>query len=205
MSKPRHLQVTTFAAAFALLSAPAFAHLTNDAHTHSAFATGFGHPLFGLDHLLAMVAVGIWAAQRGGRMTWALPLTFVAVMTIGGLLGMGGVGIPLVEPGIAASVLILGLLIATAARTPAWMSLALVALFALFHGHAHGTEFPAGQAAAVYTIGFALATALLHALGISAALLTTRLAASAERRDMMIRVGGGLVTAAGVFLAAGVL
>ncbi len=202
----RHTMFRTLpiAAAMVALSSPAFAHLTADQHAHNGFATGFGHPVSGLDHLAAMVAVGLWAAQRGGRLIWALPATFVGVMLLGGALGMAGIGMPLVEPAISASVLILGLLIATAVRLPAPASVVLVGLFALFHGHAHGTELPAGVTGAVYTVGFALATALLHGVGIGAALGLSRVMKSEARRDMALRLGGGAIAAAGALMVAGV-
>lgn len=135
----------------------------------SGFGAGFVHPFAGLDHLLAMVAVGLWAAQFGGRWLWAIPLAFVSAMLAGGLLGFAGLTLPLVEPVIAASVLALGLLTMFRIRLHT-AGLALVAAFALFHGVAHGTELPAAAGALPYAAGFVLATALLHALGLAAGL-----------------------------------
>ena len=113
--------------------------------------------------MLAMVAVGLWAGLNGGRALWAWPVAFVGVMLAGGALGMAGVAVPMVEPGILASVIVLGLLVLTAARLPVALGAALVGVFALLHGHAHGAELPTEAAAATYAAGFALATALLHA------------------------------------------
>ncbi len=140
------------------------------AHTGSqhpgGFGYGFGHPLGGLDHLLAMLAVGLWAAQVGGRATWAVPLCFVTLMAVGGGLGMAGATIPMVEAGILASVLVLGLLIAFSAKLPLWFSTVLVGVFAVFHGLAHGAEMPVSVSGLEYALGFILATALLHLAGI---------------------------------------
>jgi urease accessory protein len=137
---------------------------------HPADAAGFVHPFTGLDHLLAMLAVGIWAAQLGGRWTWAVPLAFVGSMALGGALGFGGVRLPLVEPTIAASVLVLGLLVVL--RVQLRMSgLALAGVFALFHGIAHAAEIPGEASRIVYSAGFVCATALLHAAGVGLGML----------------------------------
>ncbi|MDR2220098.1 MAG: HupE/UreJ family protein [Methylobacillus sp.] len=143
------------------------------AHAHpvvtdaaSGFAFGFAHPFSGLDHLAAMVAVGLWAAQLGGRAIRLVPLTFIGVMVLGGMLGMAGISLPLAEQGIVLSVLLLGVMIAASVRLPLWLSCSLVGLFALCHGHAHGSEMPVGSVAATYALGFVLATAALHVSGI---------------------------------------
>ncbi|CAO3404643.1 HupE/UreJ family protein [Azospirillum sp. 11R-A] len=145
-----------------------------DAHTFGAhdagFAHGFLHPIGGWDHLLAMVAVGLWAAQRGGAALWALPAAFVTAMIGGGLLGMTGIELPAVELGIAGSVIALGALIAAQSRLSLPVSLVVVSAFALFHGHAHGAEMPEAAQPLLYGLGFALATALLHGAGVGAAL-----------------------------------
>ncbi|MFA6287242.1 MAG: HupE/UreJ family protein [Opitutaceae bacterium] len=138
------------------------------------FSGGFVHPLGGWDHLLAMIAVGLWAAQLGGRARWLVPAAFVSVMTLGAVLGHGGLQIAGTEQGIAASVLVLGLLVATAARLPAAASMAIVGVFALFHGLAHGAEMPATSAGLSYGLGFVLATSLLHAAGLGLGQLTAR-------------------------------
>ncbi|MCR0984555.1 HupE/UreJ family protein [Roseomonas populi] len=151
--------------ALALLPLPALAH-TGLGHV-AGFTAGFAHPLGGADHLMAMVAVGLWAGLIGGRATWALPLAFLAAMTAGGALGMAGIGLPMVEAGIAGSVIVLGALVALAVRPPLAVALGLAALFGLFHGHAHGAEMAPGAGAAGYAAGFLLATAALHALGLA--------------------------------------
>jgi len=159
---------------------------------------GIAHPLTGLDHLLAMFAVGLWAAQRGGRAIWFVPLTFVLVMTIGAALGMSGVSIPLVEPGIAISVLILGIFVATAVRLPLAISAAIVGLFALFHGHAHGAEIPATASGLTYTVGFIAATNFLHATAISVSLAAHRLHSSQP-----IRYAGAVIAVRGLLFCIG--
>jgi urease accessory protein len=165
MNKHQSTRLTTLvAAAFAFAPALAQAH---PGHAPGAnFTHGFVHPMMGLDHVLAMVAVGLWAAQLGGRAAWLVPAAFVSVMTAGAGLGMSGVHLPFVEQGIFASVLVLGLLIATAARLPLAASAAIVGVFALFHGVAHGTEMPASVSGLAYAAGFALATAILHGVGL---------------------------------------
>ena len=173
------------------------------AHTYGVHGAGFGagfvHPLGGLDHILAMVAVGIWAAQIGGRAMWLLPAAFVAAMLGGGLVGMTGVSLPMIEFGIVASVVLLGGLIALQSRLPLPVTMLLVALFALFHGHAHGLEAPTAAAPVLYASGFALATALLHGAGIGLALIASGL--SSVR---VVRLAGGAIAAGGLALAAGI-
>lgn len=170
-----------------------FAHPGTTAHAHSIL-DGAAHPLMGFDHILAMLAVGLWAAQRGGRQIWLMPAVFVGSMLAGGMMGALGVPMPAVESGIAASVLILGLAVATAAKLPAAPSLAMIGFFAVLHGHAHGTEITGGSAA-LYSLGFAASTALLHAAGIG--LAATSRKAMAEG---IIRVGGGSIAAAGLLM-----
>ena len=133
------------------------------------------HPITGLDHILAMVTVGILAYQIGGRALWLVPTTFLAVMAAGGLLGVAGVSFYFVEPGIAASVVVLGIIVALALKPPVALAMALVALFAVFHGYAHGIEAPLDGSAAVYGAGFLVATALLHATGIAFGMLVGRI------------------------------
>jgi urease accessory protein len=136
---------------------------------------GLRHPLTGVDHICAMLAVGLWAAQRRGRAIWVIPLTFVLVMILGGMLGMSGIRLPFVEQGILLSVVVLGLLVTAAIQLPLAASAFIVGLFALLHGHAHGTELAASMSAMSYALGFVVATALLHTIGISVGLLTQRL------------------------------
>jgi urease accessory protein len=180
-----------------LFDATSNAALAHSGIDHAlSFASGFTHPFTGLDHLLAMVAVGLWAGLNGGRALWAWPVAFVGVMIGGGALGMAGIGLPLVEPGILASVVVLGLLVLAATRLPIAAGAVLVGLFALLHGHAHGEELPTAAAAASYSAGFALATAALHALGLGVACFS----ATANAR-LAVRAGGALVAAAGLYLA----
>jgi len=167
------------------------------AHGESVFLSGLTHPFFGLDHLLAMLAVGLWAAQAGGRAAWALPAAFLSVMALGGALGLNGVELPLVEAGILASVFVLGLAILFAMKAPLYASLPLVALFALFHGHAHGAE-AAGHSGWAYGAGFVLATAMLHGAGVGLGL-----ALRGERKTYALRAAGGAVAAAAVLMAVG--
>jgi urease accessory protein len=183
----------TLASLFAV-SGAAEAH-TGHEHAFS-FVAGLAHPWSGLDHMLAMVAVGLWAGLNGGRALWAWPAAFVGMMTVGGVLGIAGVPMPMVESGILASVIVLGLLVLAAARLPLAIGAALVAAFALLHGHAHGAELPTEAAAVSYAAGFALATALLHGAGLGVAYL-----AGGERGALLVRGAGALVAVAGVALA----
>lgn len=188
--------MTRLAALLVTLAGPAVAY----AHTGAAGGTGFHHglvhPLGGLDHLLAMLAVGIWAAQLGGRAVWAVPTTFVLTMALGGALALGGGSLPLVEQGIAASVLILGLAIAGAWRLPLAISTSLVASFAVFHGLAHGAEMPAAGSGLAYGAGFVLSTAALHLSGFGVATVLQ------HAREGLVRVAGTLVALGGVYLIA---
>ena len=179
---------------FFLLPTLAQAHPGIPGHTHG-FANGLAHPLTGLDHLCAMVAVGLWAAQRGGRALWLVPSVFVSVMVLGGALGMAAVPIPFVEPGIVASVLVLGVLIAAAVRLPLAVSLLVVGVFAVFHGYAHGAEMPATASGLAYGLGFAAATASLHLVGIGLGLLAQRFGSA-----RLVRYAGGAIAACGVCL-----
>lgn len=177
-----------------LLPFTALAH-TGVGHT-TGFAAGFAHPLGGADHMLAMVAVGLWAAQMGGRATWAVPGAFVSMMLVGGALGVAGVQIPFIEQGILLSLLVLGLLIAGAVRLPLAISGMLVGLFAIYHGHAHGAEMPMAIGALSYSAGFAFATALLHAAGIASGFGLQKL-----RFEKLTRYAGGLIALGGIYLA----
>jgi urease accessory protein len=148
----------------ATLAMPALAHVQQG--QVAGFVAGLRHPVSGLDHVLAMVAVGLWGAQLGAPATWLLPVTFPLVMAFGGFLGLVGVLLPGVELGIAASGLLLGTLVATQLRPPIWAAAALVGVFAVFHGHAHGTELPPGHSGLLYSVGFVVATGCLHATGV---------------------------------------
>jgi urease accessory protein len=147
------------------------------AHAHAqeghaaGLVSGLAHPISGLDHVVAMVAVGLWGAQLGAPALWLLPVTFPMVMAFGGMLGLMGVALPGTEIGIALSALALGILVGWEARPPLWVAALLVGSFAIFHGHAHGTELPAGTDALLYSIGFVVATGCLHAAGIGVGLL----------------------------------
>jgi urease accessory protein len=185
----------TFAAT-ALAPAVAFAHAGHG--EHSGFIHGFMHPIAGLDHILAMVTVGILAYQIGGRALWLVPTTFLAIMAAGGLLGVAGVSFYFVEPGIAASVVVLGLIVALAVKPPITVAMALVALFAVFHGYAHGIEVPVDGSAAVYGAGFMLATALLHAAGIAFGMLVGRIAAT--QGPLGYRLAGSAVALTGLVI-----
>lgn len=146
-------------------SSPAMAHITNV--SGGGFAEGFTHPFSGLDHILAMVAVGIWASQLGRPAYMILPLAFPVVMAVGAVLGVAGVPLPWVEIGIAASVLILGAMVALALKPSLAVSVSLIGLFALMHGHSHGTELPQAASAVAYAVGFLIATVALHAVGLA--------------------------------------
>jgi urease accessory protein len=183
-------------AAFAVWDLPAEAHLLNA--SNAGWVQGFEHPFSGLDHILAMVAVGAWAAQTGRPALWVLPVVFPLAMAVGGLLGVVGVPVPGIEAGIAASVLSLGLLIAFQAKPPLALSIALVTLFAIFHGHAHGTELPQAASPVLYGLGFVIATAILHLIGLSIGYVM-RL----PKGMVAIRLGGGAIAVAGVALLLG--
>ena len=189
-----NLRKSLFALALFLSPAVAFAHA---GHDHSGVMAGLAHPVFGLDHLLAMLAVGLWAAQQSGAARWALPLTFVGSMLIGGLLGFSGLQIPLMETGIAASVLAFGLLVAVAIRLPMVVAIALTALFALTHGVAHGLELPALTSPWGYAAGFIVATAALHASGYALVRLLPQAAAP------LVRMLGAASALTGAWLLAG--
>lgn len=196
MTKPSSLSRTALLTA-ALTIVPALAHAHPGHGSHEAgFSAGLIHPLNGMDHLLAMVAVGLWAVQLGGRAIWLIPGSFLAAMSLGGILGMNGIALPFAEHAIMASIFILGALIAMAARLTIAQSTVIVALFALFHGFAHGAEAPAAANGALYVGGFALTTALLHAIGILGGF---SLKVAAQSR--WIRIAGVAVIACGVFLS----
>lgn len=182
-----------------LAATPALAHL--DPAQHGSFAAGFSHPLFGTDHILAMVGVGLWASLLGGRAVWAVPTAFVAMMMAGFALAMATLGLPFVEPVIAASVVVLGLLALVALQAPTGIAMALVGYFALFHGHAHGGELGAAGAFP-FMSGFAIATALLHAAGVGAGIGFSRVAGSRQGR-WATQLLGGLTAVGGIWIVAG--
>jgi urease accessory protein len=190
----------TRAAAAAILVAIPGAALAHPGHDAGGFAHGLVHPLGGLDHVLAMVAVGLYAALPGRRALWLVPATFVGVMAIRGALGATGYPIPYAEIGIALSVMVLGLAVALRVSLPTLAAMALAGLFAIFHGHAHGTEMPADATAVSYSAGFMLATALLHGAGIAIGLAAGRLAEHGGWR--IAQADGGAMALAGIALLA---
>jgi urease accessory protein len=148
-----------------LVTSPAFAHSENGVAID--FWGGFTHPIFGPDHVIAMVAVGLWGAFLGAPAIWVLPVVFPLVMAFGGALGVAGVPLPGVETGIAVSAIMLGAMVALAAKPPLWIAAVLVGAFAIFHGHAHGAELPVGADAVAFSMGFVMATGMLHLAGIA--------------------------------------
>ncbi|QFT99215.1 HupE / UreJ protein [Roseovarius sp. THAF8] len=179
-----------------LAAGPAFAHL--DPGAHGSFAAGLSHPVFGADHILAMVAVGLWAASLGGRAFVALPVGFVGAMALGFLLSLAGLPLPMVEPMILVSVLVLGVLVAAAARVPLSAAVAITAALGVFHGHAHGTEI-GGAGALAYLAGFVAATTALHALGATAGWALGRFGGALLTRGagLAVAIGGSALVMAG--------
>jgi len=188
-SVARHALV---ALALAALGAPAWAHV--EQAQAAGLLAGLAHPVSGLDHVLAMIAVGLWGAQLGAPAIWLLPLTFPIVMALGGLLGLLGVPLPGVELGIAASAILLGAAVMTERRPPLFVAAALVGVFAVFHGHAHGTELPPGESGLLYSLGFVVATGCLHAIGIAIGAIHRWPAGR-----VALRIAGGGVGLSGLF------
>jgi urease accessory protein len=186
------------AAAVALLPGVALAHTGEG--VAGGFLSGFTHPIFGFDHVVAMVAVGLWGAFLGQPAIWLLPVVFPVVMAFGGLSGVLGVPLPGVEMGIALSAVALGAMVALALRPPLWVAAVLVGAFAIFHGHAHGTELPEAANPLAYGVGFVIATGLLHLSGIALGLLS-RWPAGLQA----VRVGGGAIACVGLYFLAGAL
>jgi len=170
----------------------AFAH--PQAGEAKGFVTGFEHPISGLDHVLAMVAVGLWGAQLGSTAIWLLPVAFPMVMAVGGMLGLMGVPLPGTECGIAASAILLGAAVLFEVRPPLAAAAALVGFFAIFHGHAHGTELPPGESGLLYSMGFVIATGCLHGVGISIGVVHRWMWG-----QRMLRAAGAFVAVGGVF------
>lgn len=174
-----------------LLPTVATAHEAGD--TVGGFISGLTHPLFGLDHVVAMVAVGLWGGQLKQPAIWLLPVTFPIVMAFGGMLGARGVSIPSVEIGIAVSAIVLGAMVAFSLRPPLWIAALLVGVFAIFHGHAHGTELPEAATPLAYGAGFVISTGLLHAAGILVGLIIVWPAG-----EKVVRLLGTVIAGAGV-------
>jgi urease accessory protein len=195
VSIERHVPRIAWSLPLLVASVPAWAHTSGG--VMGGFLGGFTHPIFGLDHVVAMVAVGLWGAFLGAPAIWLLPIVFPLVMAGGGVLGILGMPIPAVETGIATSAVVLGLMVALAARPPLWVAALLVGAFAVFHGHAHGAELPAGADAVAYSLGFVIATGLLHLAGIAFGTL-----AAWPAGRIAVRAAGGAIALAGVaFLA----
>lgn len=185
-------------AVFGLISASAHAHA--GAGLSGGFVSGFLHPVLGWDHVIAMVAVGMWGAFLGAPALWLLPVVFPMVMAFGGALGVLGVPLPAVEAGIALSAVVLGAMVAAAARPPLWLAAVVVGAFAVFHGHAHGTELPEAANPLAYSLGFVIATGLLHIAGIGFGLLVRW-----PQGRLAVRAGGGAIALAGLGFLVGVL
>ena len=164
------------------------------------FISGFLHPILGWDHVAAMVAVGLWGAFLGNPAIWVLPVVFPMVMAFGGALGVVGVPVPAVETGIAASAVVLGAMVAFKVRPPIWVAGVIVAAFAIFHGHAHGTELPSAANPLSYSVGFVISTGLMHLCGIAFGLLVRWPAGK-----IAVQAGGGLIALAGVGFLTGIV
>ena len=178
-----------------LFAVPALAHTGSST---GGFIGGFAHPLFGPDHVVAMVAVGLWGAFLGPPAIWLLPIVFPLVMAFGGVIGILGVPLPGVETAIALSAVVLGTMVALAARPPLWVAALIVGAFAIFHGHAHGAELPPGADVVAYSVGFVVATGLLHLTGIAMGLL-----ARWPAGRIAVRTAGGAIALAGVAFLSG--
>lgn len=181
-----------------LIATPVMAH--TEEGIVGGFISGFLHPIYGPDHVVAMVAVGMWGAFLRQPAIWVLPVTFPLVMAFGGALGVIGLPLPYVEVGIALSAIVLGLMVVLAARPPLWIAALLVAVFAIFHGHAHGAELPEASNPLTYAIGFVLATGLMHLVGIAFGTLT-----KTRNGSYVVRAVGALISASGVYFLTGAL
>ena len=186
------------AAAAILLPGAALAH--TGVGVAGGFLSGFTHPIFGFDHVVAMVAVGLWGAFLGQPAIWLLPVVFPVVMAFGGLAGVLGAPLPGVEMGIALSAVALGAMVALALRPPLWVAAVLVGAFAIFHGHAHGTELPEAANPLAYGVGFVIATGLLHLSGIALGFF-----ARWPVGLQAVRIGGGAIACVGLYFLAGSL
>lgn len=197
MPKPvRNIHLLAFS--LLLISPSVWAH--TEEGIVGGFISGFLHPIYGPDHVVAMVAVGIWGAFLRQPAIWMLPVIFPLVMAIGGALGVLGLPLPFVEIGIALSAIVLGLMVVSAARPPLWIAGVLVAVFAIFHGHAHGAELPEASNPLSYAIGFVLATGVMHLVGIAFGMLTRY-----PQGTLAVRCTGALISAAGCYFLAGAI
>jgi urease accessory protein len=190
----RSSQLRLTVAGLVTVAWPLFAWAHEETGQAAGFLAGLNHPVSGLDHVLAMVAVGFWGAQLGAPALWALPVAFPMVMAVGGMLGLMGIPIPGVELGIALSAVALGAMVLGAVKPALPVAAGLVGFFAIFHGHAHGTELPDGASGLYYSIGFVIATGLLHAAGIGFGMIHSR-----PHGPAILRAAGGLVMVAGFY------
>ena len=192
--KPAARMLLWTGAALALFfwASPALAH--QERGQAAGLLAGLKHPVSGLDHVLAMIAVGLWGAQLGAPAIWVLPVAFPMVMAFGAALGVLGIAIPGIEVGIAVSAIVLGVMVLTEARPPLGVAALIVAFFAIFHGHAHGTELPAGASGVLYSVGFVVATGCLHGVGIGIGTIH-----GWPKGRIALRLGGAAVALAGVF------
>ncbi|RWA79240.1 HupE/UreJ family protein [Mesorhizobium sp.] len=195
MIRSRPTRIAFAAMILATACSPAWSH--TEIGSAGSFGAGFAHPLSGLDHIMVMVAAGLWSAQKGGRALWAWPATFVGTMLVGCVLGIAGLPVPIVEPIILASILTLGVLTAAAADIPVLAGAIIIGCFAFFHGHTHGTEIQEATGRLEYLTGFVLATALLHGAGIGMGLLP------GQRFRCIARLAGAAIATTGLSLIVG--
>lgn len=191
---PKQSAVRPLVAASLMLIAATNAHAHAEVGVAGGLISGFLHPIFGPDHLVAMVAVGLWGAQLGSPAIWVLPITFPIVMAAGALLSLAGMPLPGVEIGVAASALVLGAMVAFALRPPFWVAAFLVGIFAVFHGYAHGAELPEAANPLAYGVGFVVATGLLHLCGILLGLLV-----GWKSGAWVVRASGAGIASLGVY------
>lgn len=199
----KRTSLTAFAAAAILAASSTIASAHVGVGDTGGFAHGFMHPIGGIDHILAMVMVGLFAAQLGGRAMWLVPAAFVGVMAIGGVVGFSGLPLPFVELGIGLSIVVLGAAVAFGLKPVVAAATGLVGFFAVFHGFAHGAEMPDSVAGLAYGAGFVVATALLHAAGLGVGLLAA--SSAGPRGETMVRAAGALTAVAGVAVVTGVI
>jgi urease accessory protein len=191
----RHISKAAFAAVSIFLAASAFAH---EGGVAGGFSSGFMHPVLGWDHVAAMIAVGLWGAFLGRPAIWVLPIVFPMVMALGGAIGLSGLHLPAVETGIALSAIVLGAVVALAVRPPTWVAAIIVGSFAIFHGYAHGVELPRAADPLAYSLGFVIATGLLHLVGIGIGLVVRWPAGK-----VAVRAVGAAIACAGVAFLTG--
>ena len=194
----RKFKLVATAIALVLFAGVANAH--QGSGSSGGFISGLLHPVFGWDHVIAMVAVGLWGAFLGNPAIWVLPVVFPLVMAFGGALGVIGVPVPSVETGIAMSAVVLGAMVALAVRPPIWVAAVIVGVFAIFHGHAHGTELPVAANPLAYSLGFVIATGMLHLSGIAFGLLVRW-----PVGKVAVQAGGGIIALVGVGFLTGIV